>query len=145
MRHGALGIILGSLFICPFLYCVYFDYKRRHDAVFRRSLRKNKREHDRTEYRTRQQHYKTLLDDRIRTIVGLHGQHNTADAIILNLTAGERNGKKGDYEMAALDYYSALYMYSSPEELLPSICLDSNVRPILNQLIKLHPFDIQIE
>ncbi|KAK9385834.1 hypothetical protein V1515DRAFT_606745 [Lipomyces mesembrius] len=140
LRRGPIGIIVGSILLCPILYCAYFDYRRRHSPTFRRLIRELVRKYRKKEKQQRLQHYKELMDKRLQEAPIPTSEWEIAQFIVLNLTEGENHCAKRKYEEAALNYYFALEAYSSPHELMPSVCSDKNVRNILRTLVKVRPF-----
>ncbi|KAK9352036.1 hypothetical protein V1523DRAFT_415179 [Lipomyces doorenjongii] len=102
LRRGPIGIIVGSILICPILYCAYFDYRRRHSPTFRRLIRELVRKYRKKEKQQRLQRYKELIDKRLQ----------------------QTSIPTRKYEEAALNYYFALEAYSSPHELMLSVCSD---------------------
>ncbi|KAK9237083.1 hypothetical protein V1525DRAFT_404918 [Lipomyces kononenkoae] len=139
-RRGTIGIIVGSILLCPILYCVYFDYRRRHSPTFRRLIRELVRQSHKKEKQKRLQRYKELIEKGLQEAPIPTSEPEIARYIVLNLTQGENHCAKRQYEEAALSYYFALAAYSSPQELMSSVCSDKNVRNILRTLAKVRPF-----
>ncbi|KAK7207561.1 hypothetical protein BZA70DRAFT_271631 [Myxozyma melibiosi] len=143
-RRGVVAILVGSVLLCPILYCIYFDYKRRHDPAFRKLLRRTGKHHRQREAKLQNLRFRRLIDSRISELelnrrATLPPVENSR-FILDNLSIGENCASQGDYENSALAFYTALYVYPSPEELLNSVMADDNVRPVLQQMIKLRPF-----
>ncbi|KAK9247809.1 hypothetical protein V1506DRAFT_530729 [Lipomyces tetrasporus] len=141
LRPGTIGMIVGTILLCPILYCAYFDYRRRHSPSFRRLIRDLVRQYRRNEKQQRLQYYRDLIDKRLEETPIPTSEWEVTQFIVLNLTEGENQCAKGKYEDAALNYYFALDAYSSPHELMPSVCSDKNVRAILRTLVKVRPFN----
>ncbi|KAK9368051.1 hypothetical protein V1509DRAFT_93469 [Lipomyces kononenkoae] len=156
IRRSTMGIIIGSILLSPIIYCVYFDYRRRHSPTFRRMIRELVRQSRKKEKQRRLQRYKELIDKGLQKAPIPTSEPEIAQYIVLNLTQGENHCAKGwfakcyeecnidfvvgQYEKAALSYYFALEAYSSPHELMSSVCSDKNVRNILRKLAKVRPF-----
>ncbi|KAK9448021.1 uncharacterized protein V1518DRAFT_331286 [Limtongia smithiae] len=160
-------ILAGSLVACPLLYCAYFDYRRRHSRSFRRTIRSTARRHARAELRKLQRRYTGLLEARLARIytdvptmtpplaterrarkqrqrlIFQQGSPVATQFILASIASAEEHCTHGRYEDAALDYYMALCVYPTPEDLLSSAVQDDNVDRILRQLIQIRPLDWQ--
>lgn len=82
------------------LYCIYFDYKRRHDPGFRRLLRRIGRQHKHKEARLQMAKYAKLIDIRISELE-LDVQSKIAPAensrfILKHLSIGENSCSRGE-------------------------------------------------
>ncbi|KAK9454797.1 hypothetical protein V1511DRAFT_364888 [Dipodascopsis uninucleata] len=142
MKRRATSFIVGTIILCPILYCIYFDYKRRHSRTFRQNIRRIMKQYRKAERQLVLQRYCDLIDDRISQSyrVTQTDQQATASFIVQNLQRADEYTIKEDFEDAALSYYTAMHAYFSPEELLMTIDVDPRVLRILSRMIKLRPF-----
>ncbi|KAK9462414.1 uncharacterized protein V1516DRAFT_646767 [Lipomyces oligophaga] len=155
MRRGALvSLLLSSALICPLLYCIYFDYRRRHSPAFRKLLRSVSLKHKKQQ----EQRMIRVLDRRITELdeflgslsKGLASDSSESrlppelssamvDFVVQQLKLAESYSLAGNYEESALSLYLALSVYPSPDELLSSMVPNENVRQILQRFVSVRP------
>ncbi|KAF5101792.1 hypothetical protein D0Z00_000654 [Geotrichum galactomycetum] len=138
-------IITSAVAVSAISYLVYFDYKRRNDAEFRRSLRKAERNFNKqresaataelAERKTKIQLAlkNSLLNDPLPVSAAEREQFfvaeiSRADELINISTA---TGSEDGYIQAALAFYRALSVYPNPIDLL-SIYDKSIKQPVLD-------------
>ncbi|KAK9466486.1 hypothetical protein V1512DRAFT_263707 [Lipomyces arxii] len=137
-RDGA--VIIGTIVICPILYCVYFDYRRRHYPPFRRVLRRALRDQKRNEERQKMERYNRLLDEHLAKLPSKIVGSDVNTIVLASLNDADQKMREGRFEDSALSLYAAIRPYSDPDELLASLNPGKEVQEILDYLIKLRPF-----
>ncbi|KAA8896027.1 mitochondrial outer membrane translocase complex, subunit Tom20 domain-containing protein [Sphaerosporella brunnea] len=139
---------VATAFALTSAYAAYFDYKRRHDPNFRKSLRKEKRQHAKAQ-RAQQHAASESQRERLREAVrlaqaeGFPTDVEEKEAYFMTEVArGEALCAEGPDSAieAALCFYRALKVYPQPSDLI-SIYDKTVPKPVLDLLAEMLAVD----
>ena len=136
-------VVTSALAVSALSYVVYFDYQRRHNADFRRKLKKSNRDLEKAEAahatakknEIKQQIIKKL-DASLAAQQIPSGMKEKEEFFLAQVTQADEFAQANDIENAAIAYYKALSVYPVPTDLL-GIYEQSVKQPILELVLQM--------